>query len=203
MRILIAFALGALFGLGLYVGGMTDPGKVLGFLDVLGNWDPSLALVMGGAVSIGLVAFRIVSIKETRLAGCSIQPRWAQTIDRKLLLGATIFWHWLGPLRHLSGPSSFQPGAFRPPGRAVFLRNARGNGDGMGVTVLRHHRPPRGQTRWVGFSRPSRNSGEKRHDWQLLGFDARPPESERISHSRSPHQFQRPWRCTHPPPPRL
>jgi uncharacterized membrane protein YedE/YeeE len=121
MRILIAFALGALFGLGLYVGGMTDPGKVLGFLDVPGNWDPSLALVMGGAVSIGLVAFRIVSIKETTLAGCSIQPRWAQTIDRKLLLGATIFGIGWGLSGICPGPAVFNLGLFDPQAVLFFL----------------------------------------------------------------------------------
>ena len=57
MSALAAFAAGLLFGIGLILGGMTDPGKVIGFLDIAGSWDPSLAFVMGGAVLVGLFAF--------------------------------------------------------------------------------------------------------------------------------------------------
>ena len=53
------FAVGLLFGLGLMLSGMTDPGKVIGFLDLAGSWDPSLALVMGGAIAVGFFAFAL------------------------------------------------------------------------------------------------------------------------------------------------
>jgi hypothetical protein len=121
MRTVIAFALGALFGLGLYLGGMTDPGKVVGFLDVFGTWDPSLAFVMGGAVSVGLVAFRIASKKGNRLAGCSIQPPSAQTIDRKLLLGSMIFGLGWGLSGICPGPAVFNLGLFDPQAALFFL----------------------------------------------------------------------------------
>jgi len=56
---LTEFLVGLLFGLGLMLSGMTDPGKVIGFLDLFGAWDPSLALVMGGAILVGFFAFTI------------------------------------------------------------------------------------------------------------------------------------------------
>ena len=58
MQLLMALLAGLVFGLGLMVSGMTDPAKVTGFLDLAGAWDPSLALVMGGAMGVGLIAFR-------------------------------------------------------------------------------------------------------------------------------------------------
>jgi uncharacterized membrane protein YedE/YeeE len=62
MQRLFEFLCGLLFGIGLVVSGMTDPGKILGFLDVAGAWDPSLLLVMGGAVAVGLVALLVGSL---------------------------------------------------------------------------------------------------------------------------------------------
>ena len=59
MHILSALIVGLVFGIGLIVSGMTDPSKVLGFLDLAGPWDPSLAFVMGGAILVGLLAFRV------------------------------------------------------------------------------------------------------------------------------------------------
>ena len=57
MQVVMALVSGLLFGLGLILSGMTDPSKVIGFLDLAGNWDPSLAFVMGGAILVGSVAF--------------------------------------------------------------------------------------------------------------------------------------------------
>jgi uncharacterized membrane protein YedE/YeeE len=54
------FLVGLLFGLGLMLSGMTDPGKVIGFLDLFGAWDPSLALVMGGAIAVGMLGFELM-----------------------------------------------------------------------------------------------------------------------------------------------
>ena len=59
MQLLMSLLTGLIFGLGLIVSGMTDPSKVTGFLDLAGAWDPSLALVMGGAIGVGLIAFRL------------------------------------------------------------------------------------------------------------------------------------------------
>ena len=58
------FLVGLLFGLGLILSGMTDPGKVIGFLDIFGVWDPSLALVMAGAIAVGIFAFAFAKKKN-------------------------------------------------------------------------------------------------------------------------------------------
>ena len=63
------FVVGLIFGLGLIVSGMTDPGKVLGFLDLAGLWDPSLAFVMGGAIAVGVFAFAVAKKRTTSFLG--------------------------------------------------------------------------------------------------------------------------------------
>ena len=72
MRALSAFGVGLLFGLGLIVSGMADPAKVLGFLDLSGAWDPSLALVMAGAIAVALPAFTAL----LRQAGFASTQHW-------------------------------------------------------------------------------------------------------------------------------
>jgi uncharacterized protein len=88
---LAAFAVGLLFGLGLLLSGMTDPGKVLGFLDLFGQWDPSLAFVMGGAIAVGFFAFALAK-QRTRsfLDGAMHLPK-ATEIDRRLVVGSLTF----------------------------------------------------------------------------------------------------------------
>lgn len=91
MRLLLSFAIGLIFGLGLVVSGMTQPGKVQGFLDVTGLWDPSLAFVMGGAVAVGLIAFQWAARRKKSLLGSPMPPPVASGVDAPLLLGAAIF----------------------------------------------------------------------------------------------------------------
>lgn len=91
LRNLAALAAGLLFGLGLIVSGMADPAKVLGFLDLAGQWDPSLALVMGGAIAIGLPAFTLARKRQRTLLGEPMQLPTARTIDRRLVLGGLLF----------------------------------------------------------------------------------------------------------------
>ena len=91
MTVLTSFAVGLVFGLGLIVSGMSDPAKVLGFLDLAGSWDPSLALVMGGAVAVGLAAFRLAGKRPRSLLGLPMQMPTARQIDRRLLAGSAIF----------------------------------------------------------------------------------------------------------------
>ena len=66
---LTEFAVGLMFGVGLMASGMTDPGKVIGFLDLFGAWDPSLALVMGGAVVVGFFAFTLAKKRTSTFLG--------------------------------------------------------------------------------------------------------------------------------------
>jgi uncharacterized membrane protein YedE/YeeE len=82
---------GLIFGLGLCLSGMTDPAKVLGFLDLAGNWDPSLALVMGGAVAVAFVAFRIARSRSLSLTGAALKIPTTTTIDARLIGGAVLF----------------------------------------------------------------------------------------------------------------
>jgi len=69
MNRIIEFFVGLLFGIGLLVSGMTDPGKVLGFLDLAGAWDPSLAFVMGGAILVGVIAFTVAKKRTQTFLG--------------------------------------------------------------------------------------------------------------------------------------
>ena len=91
MNRLIEFLVGLLFGFGLILSGMTDPGKVIGFLDVAGTWDPSLALVMGGAVIVGLFAFAVARKRTTTFLGSAMHLPNREDIDQRLLIGALVF----------------------------------------------------------------------------------------------------------------
>lgn len=85
------FTVGLLFGLGLILSGMTDPRKVLGFLDLAGDWDPSLALVMGGAIAVGVLAFALAKRRGSSLLGSPLQLPTNTRLDRRLILGSLAF----------------------------------------------------------------------------------------------------------------
>jgi uncharacterized membrane protein YedE/YeeE len=91
MRYLIALLSGLVFGLGLIAGGMTDPAKVKAFLDLFGAWDPSLALVMGGAIMVGVFAFAAARRRSRSWTGESMELPTSRVIDRRLLLGGVLF----------------------------------------------------------------------------------------------------------------
>ncbi len=91
MNILSSFALGLLFGLGLCLSGMTQPGKVHGFLDFAGSWDPSLAFVMGGSVGVGAIAFAVAGRRPRAWLGDIIHMPGARAIDAPLLIGSAVF----------------------------------------------------------------------------------------------------------------
>jgi len=82
---------GLTFGLGLIVSGMTNPAKVLGFLDIAGEWDPSLILVMGGAIFVGLIAFALAKKRGASFLGLPMQLPTARQFDRRLILGSLTF----------------------------------------------------------------------------------------------------------------
>ena len=88
---LTAFASGLVFGIGLIFAGMTDPSKVIGFLDLAGNWDPSLALVMAGAILIGVFAFRAAKRRGISLLGHDLRLPINLSIDKPLLIGSLLF----------------------------------------------------------------------------------------------------------------
>jgi hypothetical protein len=91
MRGILAAASGLIFGLGLIAGGMTDPGKVKGFLDIFGKWDPSLGLVMGGAIAVGVFAFAAAARRKLSCTGDPIDLPRSTVIDARLLLGGALF----------------------------------------------------------------------------------------------------------------
>lgn len=90
-RLLSAFGIGLLFGLGLVISQMVDPAKVLAFLDVAGAWDPSLAFVMLGAVAVTAVGYRVVLARQDPLLADRFQVPTRSDIDTELLLGSAIF----------------------------------------------------------------------------------------------------------------
>ncbi|HMA09890.1 MAG TPA: DUF6691 family protein [Ramlibacter sp.] len=111
MNRVIEFAVGLLFGLGLILSGMTDPGKVLGFLDLWGAWDPSLALVMGGAIAVGFFAFALARRRATALLGGAMELPETRGIDTRLLAGALVFGVGWGLAGFCPGPAIVATGA--------------------------------------------------------------------------------------------
>jgi uncharacterized protein len=114
MNRIVEFLVGLLFGLGLIVSGMTDPAKVLGFLDVTGAWDPSLACVMAGAIAVGLVAFALARRRTTAFLGGAMHLPGHAPIDRRLLVGSLVFGIGWGLAGFCPGPAIVAAGAGYP-----------------------------------------------------------------------------------------
>lgn len=102
---LTEFAAGLLFGLGLIVAGMTDPSKVLAFLDLAGPWDPSLALVMGGAIVVGLGAFAAARRRTASLLGGAMHWPTNRDINLRLVMGCLLFGVGWGLAGFCPGPA--------------------------------------------------------------------------------------------------
>lgn len=105
MQALAAFAAGLIFGLGLIVSGMADPYKVIGFLDLAGRWDPSLAFVMAGAILVGAVAYHFAEKRGTPVFGGAMRLPTTRDIDRRLVLGSTVFGIGWGLAGYCPGPA--------------------------------------------------------------------------------------------------
>lgn len=105
MNAVFALLSGLVFGLGLIGSGMTDPAKVKGFLDLFGAWDPSLALVMGGAIVVGAVAFTIARRRTVSWTGAHMEIPSSTVIDRRLLLGGVLFGAGWGVAGFCPGPA--------------------------------------------------------------------------------------------------
>ena len=100
-----SFAAGLVFGLGLILSGMANPAKVLGFLDLAGAWDPSLALVMAGAIAVGLGAFTFAKGRTRSLLGAEMRLPTARDIDRRLVGGSLLFGVGWGVAGFCPGPA--------------------------------------------------------------------------------------------------
>ena len=91
LRIALSLIAGLIFGLGLVIGGMADPAKVQNFLDVAGTFDPSLAFVMGGAVAVTFVGYRLVFREHSPLFAEQFHLPTAKELDPRILIGSTLF----------------------------------------------------------------------------------------------------------------
>jgi uncharacterized membrane protein YedE/YeeE len=120
MSFLVNLGLGLLFGVGLVVSGMSDPAKVLNFLDLFGTWDPSLAFVMGGAVIVAFFGYRLVFKRGAPAVGGRFHLPESNAIDRRILVGPAIFGLGWGLSGFCPGPAITALG-LGEPGTLAFV----------------------------------------------------------------------------------
>jgi uncharacterized membrane protein YedE/YeeE len=119
-RIIASLVSGLIFGLGLIVSGMVNPAKVLGFLDIAGDWDPSLAFVMGGAVVVTFLGFKLLGTKPRPVFAERFHWPTASEIDSKLIVGSALFGAGWGLGGFCPGPAIASIGLMRP-GTFIFI----------------------------------------------------------------------------------
>jgi uncharacterized membrane protein YedE/YeeE len=115
LAVFAALASGLLFGLGLTISQMLNPAKVIAFLDVAGNWDPSLALVMAAAIPVAALGFSLSAGRTTPLCAARFNPPGRSEIDRSLIVGAVLFGSGWGLVGYCPGPAvaALSVGGFR------------------------------------------------------------------------------------------
>lgn len=146
MIALSSLFVGLLFGLGLILSGMVDPSKVLGFLDLAGAWDPSLAFVMGAALAVGSVGFAVARRRKASLLGEPMRLPAGRRIDRRLVLGSTLFGAGWGLAGFCPGPAFTALGMGEP--KALLFVGAMLAGMGLYEQLERRRvAPPATQAR--------------------------------------------------------
>lgn len=120
LSVLVHLAIGLLFGVGLVVSGMADPAKVLNFLDLAGSFDPSLAFVMGGAVLVAFVGFRLALARPAPLLAARFHLPTRRDIDARLIAGPALFGIGWGLGGFCPGPA-FTALGLAAPGTLVFV----------------------------------------------------------------------------------
>ncbi|AQU83026.1 MAG: YeeE/YedE family protein [Halomonas sp.] len=121
VKTVAGYIAGLLFGLGLAVSGMTDPARVLGFLDITGAWDPTLMFVLGGAVITTFIGYRLVYVRGGPLFGNGFQLPSKQELDVKLLGGAALFGIGWGLSGYCPGPAIASLGGLSLPLLALLV----------------------------------------------------------------------------------
>lgn len=111
MATFFSFVAGLVFGLGLLLSGMVNPAKVQGFLDIFGKWDPSLAMVMAGAIAVGQVAFAIARRRTVSALGLPMQLPAGKSFDLRLVGGSVVFGIGWGLAGFCPGPALVALGA--------------------------------------------------------------------------------------------
>lgn len=120
MGLLVNGIIGLIFGLGLVVSGMSNPAKVLNFLDLAGTWDPSLAFVMGGAVIVTFVGYRIVWQRKAPIFDTKFHVPTRTDIDKRLIVGPALFGIGWGLAGFCPGPALTAIG-LGAPGTLIFV----------------------------------------------------------------------------------
>ncbi|MCA9626776.1 MAG: YeeE/YedE family protein [Myxococcales bacterium] len=122
MRHAFAFLVGLIFAVGLGLAGMTQPAKVIGFLDFTGRWDPSLAFVMLGAIAVHFILFRLVLKRKSPLFAGAFQVPGSLHLDHRLIMGSAIFGIGWGLAGYCPGPAIVSSGG--GSGRAILFTAA-------------------------------------------------------------------------------
>ena len=120
MALLINFVIGLIFGLGLVISGMSNPAKVLNFLDLAGSWDPSLAFVMGGAVIVTFIGYRIVLQRKAPIFDTKFHIPTRTDVDARLIVGPALFGIGWGLGGFCPGPALTAIG-LGAPGTLIFV----------------------------------------------------------------------------------
>lgn len=127
---------GLVFGIGLIVSGMANPTKILGFLDLAGNWDPSLILVMVGAIAVGMVGFAVADKRAISLLGAEMKLPGTRDTDRPLIVGSALFGIGWGVAGFCPGPALVALGMGEVKALAFVVAMLTG----MGIFELLEHR---------------------------------------------------------------
>jgi uncharacterized membrane protein YedE/YeeE len=142
MNVLVALAIGLVFGVGLIVSGMFNPAKVLGFLDLAGRWDPTLLVVMAAAVIVAGLGYALAKGREKTLLGFAMTLPAASELDRRLILGSLVFGVGWGLAGICPGPALVLLGTSQLQGLVFFLAMLAGMGIYEWIERARAQRGP-------------------------------------------------------------
>ncbi|WP_240721706.1 DUF6691 family protein [Halomonas marinisediminis] len=126
MKTVAGYIAGLIFGLGLAVSGMTDPSRVLGFLDLFGAWDPTLMFVLGGAVVTNFIGYRLVLRRPNPLFAERFQLPTRQDLDARLIGGSALFGIGWGLSGYCPGPAIASVGGLTAPLVAMLVAMVAG-----------------------------------------------------------------------------